>query len=220
MSGSVILDFPPDPIDGQVYGRWFWDQGQGAWQTFGGGGGGGDVNWPPINSILYGAYNGSWQPISTALAGYATEAWVTANFSGGGGGTPGPAGDTPFIGGNGNWWVGTTDTGVAAQGPQGTPGTPGTPGAQGTQGPPGTGVQFRGTVAGGAPGSIPDASPNDGDMWVDTVGGNAWIWNAGTSSWDDAGPFGGGIPDANADGLLYGRRNGAWESIIDDGSFP
>ena len=31
----------------------------------------------------------------------------------------GPRGDTPYIGSNGHWWIGTTDTNVAAQGAQG-----------------------------------------------------------------------------------------------------
>jgi hypothetical protein len=31
-------------------------------------------------------------------------------------GAPGPAGETPYIGANGNWWIGTTDTGIAASG--------------------------------------------------------------------------------------------------------
>jgi len=34
-------------------------------------------------------------------------------------GAPGPKGDpgeTPYIGENGNWWIGTTDTGVSAEG--------------------------------------------------------------------------------------------------------
>lgn len=31
-------------------------------------------------------------------------------------GPEGPAGETPYIGENGNWWIGTTDTGVAAAG--------------------------------------------------------------------------------------------------------
>ncbi|WP_273493462.1 leucine-rich repeat protein [Butyricimonas sp. An62] len=38
-------------------------------------------------------------------------------------GNTGDDGLTPHIGDNGNWWVGTTDTGVKAQGEQGTPGT-------------------------------------------------------------------------------------------------
>lgn len=29
---------------------------------------------------------------------------------------PGEAGDTPYIGVNGNWWIGAVDTGVQAEG--------------------------------------------------------------------------------------------------------
>lgn len=36
--------------------------------------------------------------------------------------TPGPAGTTPHIGTNGNWWIGSTDTGVRAEGKDGKPG--------------------------------------------------------------------------------------------------
>lgn len=43
-------------------------------------------------------------------------------------GPPGADGDTPYIGGNGNWWIGQTDTGVTAQGPQGEQGEQGQPG--------------------------------------------------------------------------------------------
>ena len=47
---------------------------------------------------------------------------------------PGPAGETPYIGENGNWWIGDEDTGVKAQGPQGEQGPQGPQGEQGTQG--------------------------------------------------------------------------------------
>ncbi len=43
---------------------------------------------------------------------------------------------TPAIGSNGNWYVGTIDTGVKARGPQGAPG------AQGPQGNPGQDSSF------------------------------------------------------------------------------
>ena len=49
-------------------------------------------------------------------------------------GPAGPAGadgTTPTIGANGNWWIGTTDTGIAAQGPAGADGTTPTIGANG-----------------------------------------------------------------------------------------
>lgn len=43
----------------------------------------------------------------------------------------------PFIGENGNWWIGTEDTGVIAQGEDGAPGPKGEKGDTGTQGPMG-----------------------------------------------------------------------------------
>ena len=56
-------------------------------------------------------------------------------------GEPGKDGLTPFIGNNGNWWIGGLDTGVKAagpQGPQGPQGPKGEKGEQGIQGIPGT----------------------------------------------------------------------------------
>ena len=49
-------------------------------------------------------------------------------------GIDGKDGDTPFIGINGNWWIGTTDTGVKAAGPQGEQGLKGDKGETGAQG--------------------------------------------------------------------------------------
>ena len=52
----------------------------------------------------------------------------------------GDNGLTPFIGANGNWWIGETDTGVQAEGregPAGPQGEPGRDGATGSQGPQG-----------------------------------------------------------------------------------
>jgi hypothetical protein len=54
----------------------------------------------------------------------------------------GQDGVTPSIGVNGNWFIGTTDTGVSAQGPAGATGSTGATGAVGPQGPQGnTGAQ-------------------------------------------------------------------------------
>ena len=41
-------------------------------------------------------------------------------------GADGQDGKTPFIGENGNWWIGDTDTGVSATGSKGEDGKPGT----------------------------------------------------------------------------------------------
>lgn len=47
---------------------------------------------------------------------------------------PGPAGETPYIGENGNWWIGDEDTGVQAQGPTGETGPVGPEGPKGDKG--------------------------------------------------------------------------------------
>lgn len=52
-------------------------------------------------------------------------------------GAPGKDGITPTIGDNGNWYVGTTDTGKPSRGATGAKGEPGTPGAAGPAGAPG-----------------------------------------------------------------------------------
>ena len=62
----------------------------------------------------------------------------------------GEDGITPNIGANGHWWIGTTDTGVQAQGeqgktgPQGPQGPQGETGPQGPQGPKGDGIEVTG----------------------------------------------------------------------------
>lgn len=45
-----------------------------------------------------------------------------------------PSDIIPHIGANGNWWIGETDTGIAAQGPQGQKGDKGDPGPTGEAG--------------------------------------------------------------------------------------
>jgi hypothetical protein len=60
-------------------------------------------------------------------------------------GDPGVDGQTPYIGANGNWWVGDTDLGVAAQGPQGSTGPEGPQGPQGEKGDNGD-FDFNGEV--------------------------------------------------------------------------
>ena len=49
----------------------------------------------------------------------------------------GEDGLTPFIGENGNWWIGDIDTGIGAIGEKGDPGEQGIQGEQGPQGPQG-----------------------------------------------------------------------------------
>lgn len=57
------------------------------------------------------------------------ETWVSLGVKATGDtGAAGQNGLTPYIGENGNWWVGDTDTGVSAKGPKGDPGPQGPPG--------------------------------------------------------------------------------------------
>ena len=57
-------------------------------------------------------------------------------------GDPGADGITPTIGENGNWFLGSTDTGKPSRGAAGEKGDPGEPGKTGPQGPKGdTGAQ-------------------------------------------------------------------------------
>ena len=49
-------------------------------------------------------------------------------------GPDGPAGETPFIGENGNWWIGPVDTGEPARGEKGDPGISGADGIDGKDG--------------------------------------------------------------------------------------
>jgi hypothetical protein len=49
-------------------------------------------------------------------------------------GSAGQAGLTPYIGANGNWWIGDTDTGTKAQGEKGEKGDQGIQGIQGEKG--------------------------------------------------------------------------------------
>ena len=46
-------------------------------------------------------------------------------------GEPGKDGSTPYIGENGNWWLGDTDLGLSAQGPKGDQGESGNDGIDG-----------------------------------------------------------------------------------------
>ena len=93
-------------------------------------------------------------------------------------GQPGADGVTPHIGENGNWFIGATDTGIAAQGPPGGKGDPGDPGADGITphiGPNGNwfvGAVDTGIAAQGPPGAKgdpgnPGAKGDTGDPGAD-----------------------------------------------------
>ena len=73
-------------------------------------------------------------------------------------GDTGLAGDTPYIK-DGNWWIGTTDTGITAQGPQGQAGATGDKGDKGDKGDVGSA---------GAAGLTPHIDTN-GNWWIGTT---------------------------------------------------
>lgn len=73
------------------------------------------------------AVTNEWEiPVNNGLSWTSTGVKAT--------GTDGKDGDTPFVGNNGNWWIGTTDTGVKAAGQDGQDGKDGQNGADGQDG--------------------------------------------------------------------------------------
>lgn len=80
-------------------------------------------------------------------------------------------------------------------------------GAQGPQGNPGSSSRI--VLGSGAPS---DASGNTTDVYIDVSTGD--MYGPKTTTW---GPIVGnfkGIPDAPADGKLYGRKDNAWVEIV------
>lgn len=71
-------------------------------------------------------------------------------------GEPGKDGLTPFIGNNGNWWIGGLDTGVKAAGLQGPQGPQGPQGVKGDKGDNGSG--FGNSYGNGVPWALPTAN--------------------------------------------------------------
>lgn len=71
-------------------------------------------------------------------------------------GDPGEDGDTPYIGDNGNWWIGGVDTGIKAEGSDGADGSDGSDGKDGQDGKD------------GADGLTPYIGSN-GNWWIGTT---------------------------------------------------
>ena len=92
-------------------------------------------------------------------------------------GDTGDSGMTPHIGANGNWWIGTTDTGIKAQGAAGDDGQTPHIGANGNWwvGTTDTGVKAQGDK--GADAITPQVRINtDNNEWeISTDGGQTWI---------------------------------------------
>lgn len=90
-------------------------------------------------------------------------------------GADGRDGSTPYVGDNGNWWIGGIDTGVKAQGPKGDPGVDGKDGVAGKDGVDGKdGIDGKDGVDGkdGKDG-VNGENGRDGksayDLWVEDV---------------------------------------------------
>lgn len=69
-------------------------------------------------------------------------------------------------------------------------------------------------------GPEPPSAPATGQLWWDTVGGQLYVWTANqwvAASCCEGG--GGGIPDAPSNGNIYGRENGQWVVLLDDGTY-
>ena len=83
-------------------------------------------------------------------------------------GEKGDKGDTPYIGENGNWWIDTTDTGIAAKGKDGKDGVDGKDGKDGVDGKDGKdGVDGKDGKDGvdGKDGETPSIGEN-GNWWI------------------------------------------------------
>ena len=98
-------------------------------------------------------------------------------------GSPGPPGATGSPGLTGP--SGPPGPASTVAGPPGPAGTPGTPGSAGPPGPPGSGGSGGANVT---TDDTPPTSPNDGDLWWDSVNGqlNVYYEDADSSQWVNA----------------------------------
>ena len=103
-------------------------------------------------------------------------------------------GETPYIGENGNWWIGEEDIGVQAQGEKGDPGEQGPQGEKGDPGEAG---------AKGTDGTSPHIGEN----------GNWWIGETDTGV--SAGGTGSGLPEVTTEdnGKAAVVMNGQWVAM-------
>ncbi|WP_300700052.1 leucine-rich repeat protein [uncultured Phocaeicola sp.] len=119
-------------------------------------------------------------------------------------GTAGSDGLTPYIGDNGNWWIGVTDTGVKAQGNTGTDGQTPHIGDNGNWwiGTTDTGVKAQGDA--GADGQTPHIGSN-GNWWIGTT-------DTGVKAQGDKGA------DAIAPQIRINTDTNEWEISTDNGT--
>ena len=138
-------------------------------------------------------------------------------------GSQGPAGTTPTIGSNGNWYLGSSDTGkpsrgaTGPQGPKGDTGAQGPKGDTGAQGPAGPnnwGTTMNDTTAS----NINDLMNKKVDAIISKAAGQAGIFgvNGGWSGHDFGFTWGNYIPSqgvsdvftVQSNGIYYNRKSG------------
>ena len=132
-------------------------------------------------------------------------------------GSQGPAGTTPTIGSNGNWYLGSSDTGKPSRGATGPQGPKGNTGAQGLQGPAGPnnwGTTMNDTTAS----NINELMNKKVDLIIQKANGQAGIFgvNGGWSGHDFGFTWGNYIPSqgvsdvftVQSNGIYYNRKSG------------
>ena len=134
----------------------------------------GDLWFSTETGLLYGYYvdanSSQWLALSgpigptgaTGAVGPTGPAGATGAGATGATGPTGPSGATGATG---------------PLGPNGATGATGPLGPSGATGPAGAGITYKGTVASGAPGSLPSSGNTNGDAYVETSTGILWVWS-------------------------------------------
>ena len=129
-------------------------------------------------------------------------------------GSQGPAGTTPTIGSNGNWYLGSSDTGKPSRGATGPQGPKGDTGAQGPAGPNNWGTTMNDTTAS----NINELMNKKVELIIQKANGQAGIFgvNGGWSGHDFGFTWGNYIPSqgvsdvftVQSNGIYYNRKSG------------
>lgn len=125
---------------------------------------------------------------------------------------------TPFIGKNGNWWIGLSDTGVKAYGTNGTNGIDGINGTNGITPTIGNnGNWFIGTTDTGVKAEGTSATVSVGTTTTLPAGSQATVTNTGTPS---AAIFNFGIPQGGASGGCVNEYASIFGVLLNDANNP
>lgn len=140
---------------------------------------------------------GTWHVWSTEAGAYVDTGSIAA-------GPQGIPGATPYVGENGNWWIGETDTGTPATGPEGK---------QGPKGDQGDGLKILGLY--GTLAALQSAHPTGsaGDAYsVGTPEDNeVYIWDVDAGAWKNLGALQGPTGPKGDDGVTpHIGANGNW----------